>query len=215
MKICFGCRSSPPLNNLPNLARSTTKMSAVAPSTSNNSTTAEAVNRSNVPTPLPSYFIFSVLLVPRLLAAQYSILGDCDEGRAYNILQRLTIVYNYWEPTHYLVHGSGFQTWEYSPLYAIRSWTYIAIHASVVKLFDLLQFNKVKFLRRLNYHDSNPLKVQQFYGLRVVLGIISALCEKSLVTNVRLYQSHSIANYLMLILCASAGMFVASTGVYI
>jgi len=24
--------------------------------------------------------IFSILLVPRLLAAQYSIIGDCDEG---------------------------------------------------------------------------------------------------------------------------------------
>lgn len=189
-------------------------MSAVATSTSNDSTTVKAVNRSKVP-PLPSYIIFSVLLVPRLLAAQYSILSDCDEGKSCHILQRLTTVYNYWEPTHYLVHGSGFQTWEYSPLYAIRSWTYIAIHASVVKIFDLLQFSKVKFLRRLDCHNSDPLKVQQFYGLRVVLGIFSALCEKSLVTNVWLYQSHSIANYLMLILCASAGMFVASTGVHI
>lgn len=26
------------------------------------------------------YWIFSILLVPRLLAAQYSIIGDCDEG---------------------------------------------------------------------------------------------------------------------------------------
>jgi alpha-1,2-mannosyltransferase len=52
-------------------------------------------------------------------------------------------VYNYWEPTHYLVHGNGFQTWEYSPRYAIRSWAYVAIHALVVKTFDLLQFPKV------------------------------------------------------------------------
>lgn len=26
------------------------------------------------------YWIFSILLVPRLLAAQYAIIGDCDEG---------------------------------------------------------------------------------------------------------------------------------------
>jgi hypothetical protein len=31
---------------------------------------------------LSPYFIFSILLVPRLLAAQYSIIGDCDEGIA-------------------------------------------------------------------------------------------------------------------------------------
>jgi alpha-1,2-mannosyltransferase len=53
------------------------------------------------------------------------------------------LVYNYWEPTHYLVHGSGFQTWEYSPAYAIRSWAYIGIHGLVIKAFGLLNFTKV------------------------------------------------------------------------
>lgn len=107
--------------------------------------------------PVSAWVIFALLLVPRLLAAQHSIIGDCDEGtrtthicrskgprRAANLP-----VYNYWEPTHYLVHGTGFQTWEYSPVYAIRSWTYIAIHAIVVKLLALLQFTKVRNLLRL------------------------------------------------------------------
>jgi hypothetical protein len=31
---------------------------------------------------LSPFWIFSILLVPRLLAAQYSIIGDCDEGIA-------------------------------------------------------------------------------------------------------------------------------------
>jgi Alg9-like mannosyltransferase family len=82
--------------------------------------------------PLPFVFVFSILLIPRLLAAQYSIIGDCDE------------VFNYWEPTHYLVHGTGFQTWEYSPTYAIRSWAYVAIHALIVKVFQLLGSSKVQ-----------------------------------------------------------------------
>lgn len=34
-------------------------------------------------------------------AALYSPVGDCDE------------TFNYWEPTHYLLFGSGLQTWEY------------------------------------------------------------------------------------------------------
>lgn len=38
-------------------------------------------------------------------------------------------VYNYWEPLHYLLYGKGFQTWEYSPVYAIRSWAFLLIHA--------------------------------------------------------------------------------------
>jgi hypothetical protein len=29
---------------------------------------------------LSPYFVFSILLIPRLLAAQFSIIGDCDEG---------------------------------------------------------------------------------------------------------------------------------------
>ena len=29
---------------------------------------------------------------------------------------------------HYLLYGSGFQTWEYSPAYALRSYGYITLH---------------------------------------------------------------------------------------
>jgi hypothetical protein len=47
-----------------------------------------------------SYIVFFFLLI-RLLGAAVNIVHDCDE------------VYNYWEPLHYLVHGSGMQTWEY------------------------------------------------------------------------------------------------------
>jgi hypothetical protein len=35
---------------------------------------------------LSPYLIFAILLVPRLLAAQYSIIGDCDEGKTLVIL---------------------------------------------------------------------------------------------------------------------------------
>jgi len=42
-----------------------------------------------------------------------------------------------------LVHGSGFQTWEYSPVYAIRSWAYVALHAAVIQVLQLLHFTKV------------------------------------------------------------------------
>lgn len=37
-------------------------------------------------------------------------------------------VYNFWEPMHYLDRGYGFQTWEVSPQYAIRSWAFIVLH---------------------------------------------------------------------------------------
>lgn len=37
-------------------------------------------------------------------------------------------VFNFWEPLHFIEQGSGFQTWELSPAYALRSWAYILLH---------------------------------------------------------------------------------------
>jgi alpha-1,2-mannosyltransferase len=92
---------------------------------------------------LSPLLLFSVLLVPRLLAARYSVIGDCDEGSRCAVMADVRAVFNYWEPTHYLVHGSGFQTWEYSPVYAIRSWAYVALHAAVIQVLQVLHFTKV------------------------------------------------------------------------
>jgi alpha-1,2-mannosyltransferase len=147
--------------------------------------------------PLPFIFVFSILLIPRLLAARYSIMGDCDE------------VFNYWEPTHYLVHGTGFQTWEYSPTYAIRSWAYVAIHASIIKVFELLGSSKVQPTE----FEELKFQIAQFYSLRVVLGVVSAYCESVFVHNVHVYKRGRIGDVLMFLLAASAGMFAASTGI--
>ena len=75
---------------------------------------------------------FYILLFPNLLAALFAPIQDCDE------------VFNYWEPTHYLRHGFGLQTWEYSPEFAIRSWFYIVVHAIVIGVGAVLPgVNKV------------------------------------------------------------------------
>jgi alpha-1,2-mannosyltransferase len=42
-----------------------------------------------------------LLAICRAIAVFVNIVHDCDE------------VFNYWEPLHYLVHGTGMQTWEY------------------------------------------------------------------------------------------------------
>lgn len=61
--------------------------------------------------------IFYIFLAANVISAAFAPIQDCDE------------TFNYWEPTHYLSHGYGLQTWEYSPDYAIRSWLYIVFHA--------------------------------------------------------------------------------------
>lgn len=79
--------------------------------------------------PISAFYLF---LGANLIAALFAPIQDCDE------------TFNYWEPTHYLSHGYGLQTWEYSPDYAIRSWLYIAFHAVLGNIRRLLpQSNKV------------------------------------------------------------------------
>ena len=79
-----------------------------------------------------SPLLLTALVCVRMLSAAYSNVSDCDE------------TFNYWDPVrachtsqplphhevmvtqlHYLVHGSGQQTWEYSPLYGLRSYAYL------------------------------------------------------------------------------------------
>jgi len=47
---------------------------------------------------------------------------------------------------HYLLNGYGFQTWEYSPAYAVRSYAYLWLYAWPLKLHSqLFPVNKVMY----------------------------------------------------------------------
>jgi len=55
-------------------------------------------------------------------------------------------VFNFWEPLHYLSRGTGFQTWELSPQYAIRSWAYVATFLPAAEIVPyLMNLGKVHF----------------------------------------------------------------------
>ena len=79
-----------------------------------------------------------IFLLVRFSAAMYSNIQDCDEGmrdgRCLRLLLTHPSVFNFWEPLHYLDRGHGFQTWETSPEYAIRSYAYIVLHLISVKI---------------------------------------------------------------------------------
>ncbi|KAI8430392.1 hypothetical protein MSG28_000680 [Choristoneura fumiferana] len=89
-----------------------------------------------------------LLLVARLLSAYYGHIADCDEA------------YNYWEPLHYLVYGNGLQTWEYSPVYAIRSYMPLWLFAVPAKILALIM---------------NPVTI--FYAIRTLLAVLTAVAE--------------------------------------
>lgn len=64
--------------------------------------------------------LFTLRACGRSLSASCNLIHDCDE------------TFNYWEPLHFLIYGSGFQTWEYSAANALRSYLYLLLHASVL-----------------------------------------------------------------------------------
>ncbi|XP_060606390.1 alpha-1,2-mannosyltransferase ALG9-like [Ruditapes philippinarum] len=97
-----------------------------------------------------AYTVFKIVMSARLCAAAWNIVGDCDE------------TYNYWEPTHYLMFGKGFQTWEYSPVYAIRSYAYLMLHTLPMRLYGLF---------------TTPNPVMLFFITRCVLAFVCSLCE--------------------------------------
>lgn len=130
------------------------------------------------------YTSFKVLLSARLCAAVWTNISDCDE------------TYNYWEPTHYILHGTGFQTWEYSPAYALRSFAYIWLHALPLWIYQtLLQGNKLLV----------------FYALRCLLGLVSASCEAYFYKGVVQHYGSQTGRILLLMLLFCPGMFISST----
>lgn len=129
-----------------------------------------------------TWVVFSIALGIRLVCVTYSIIPDCDE------------VFNYWEPLHFLTHGFGLQTWEYSPEYAIRSWAYVATHAIPVKVAQWFVTEKHLL----------------FYALRVVLAAFSAASETALYVSLTRAFSRRIATYYLIFSLVSTGMFHAS-----
>ncbi|RYP62771.1 hypothetical protein DL769_007166 [Monosporascus sp. CRB-8-3] len=131
--------------------------------------------------PIKAFYIF---LIANLISAVFAPIQDCDE------------TYNYWEPTHYLSHGYGRQTWEYSPDYAIRSWSYILLHAIAGNFRRLLP---------------QSTKVGEFYFVRYVLAFVCALCQVLFFRVISFTMNPRIGIFFMLATVLSPGNFHAST----
>ncbi|RAK97476.1 uncharacterized protein BO80DRAFT_458099 [Aspergillus ibericus CBS 121593] len=139
------------------------------------------------PPPSPFYLPLNITLylciIANGIAALYAPIQDCDE------------VFNFWEPTHYLGHGYGLQTWEYSPVYSIRSWLYVSTHAVVGKIGSL----------------AFSSKTSEFYAIRLFLAMVCAACETRLYSAICRTLSPRIGLLFLMIVAFSPGMFHAST----
>ncbi|CAA6665615.1 unnamed protein product [Spirodela intermedia] len=116
--------------------------------------------------------------VLRYMSATSNIIHDCDE------------VFNYWEPLHYLLYKSGFQTWEYSSAFALRSYLYIFFHALVAEPVSWL------------FSDE---KVQTVPWPNLIV------TETALVVALSKKYGNRLACYTLAMLCLTSGCFFAST----
>jgi alpha-1,2-mannosyltransferase len=137
----------------------------------------------------------SLLVLPRMASALLNPIADCDE------------TFNYWEPLHFLLHGFGFQTWEYSPVYALRSYLYLRLHSAVA--------NATTFGMSLGLFGGADVaagaKPMLFYALRGALGLACAYAEAHLYRSSIPVFGRRAARFLLWLLVFNAGLFHAST----
>ncbi|RVD85206.1 uncharacterized protein DFL_003535 [Arthrobotrys flagrans] len=131
---------------------------------------------------IPYHIVLSIFFSAGLISATFATIPDCDE------------VFNYWEPTHYLSYGDGLQTWEYSPVYAIRSWLYVGVHSLVTLPFS--------FVPSID-------KSHIFLILRTILAGTASVSQTELYDTLSRSISPGVGLLFVLISVPSAGMFQA------
>jgi len=126
---------------------------------------------------------FKILLTATLFSVFLNGITDCDE------------TFNYWEPLFYLIKGGGFQTWEYSPEYGLRSWFYILSHGIWSFFLPTSIIPPPMF----------------FFFLRLILGLVCACCQLWLCESIQVVFGGNVANIWLWLTCLSAGNFISST----
>lgn len=93
---------------------------------------------------------FLLLAVPHYFTAAFLPIADCDE------------TYNFLEPIHYLLYGSGKQTWENCPQFGLRSYLFAWVYAWPALLVR---------------GASGLSSVDVYYFLRIFNGRLACFCE--------------------------------------
>lgn len=131
----------------------------------------------------PNLITSSIFLVMiRILGALISPMSDCDES------------FNYWEPLHYMLYGWGFQTWEYSPKFALRSYAFLIPYGTIARIAT----------------NRGLDKISTFFTIRIVQAIFSALAELSLYDSVVWRFGSERSCVFLFLLCGSPGIFRAA-----
>ncbi|CAF1328922.1 unnamed protein product [Adineta ricciae] len=125
--------------------------------------------------------VLKYFILIRLFSAFLNPIDDCDE------------VYNFYEPLHKLMYDHGFQTWEYSPLFALRSYAYLVLHWIPISFVP------------------SSFKIIAFYLLRVCLALICAVCEAFFFRAIDKQLNNSIARNYALLSIFNVALFRSSS----
>jgi alpha-1,2-mannosyltransferase len=115
---------------------------------------------------------------------------------------------------HLFTNGNGFQTWELSPVFALRSWAYIIVHFLPARLGLVVGggLDKVCHDYGSSCLSAYPSQRIAFFAVRLFLGVVSALIESAFYRSVVENVNQRVGRYLFFMLAFSAGMWNSATG---
>ena len=96
--------------------------------------------------------------------------------------------------TPFLITNYGFQTWQYAPQYALRSYSYLLPYGAIGKALSLIPIT----------HSSSIII---FYSLRIILSLSRALCELYFSRSLTPWFGAQTSLFTFLFLTLSPGMF--------
>lgn len=127
--------------------------------------------------------ILMLFLAVNLIATITNHIDDTDE------------TYGYWEPLHYLQYGVGLQTWEYSPEFAIRTYSFIYPFYLLSTILGNLGIPKILVFR----------------GVKCMLGVLAAYSVTQFVCGIIDKFGVGVGYVTMLLMLVSPGIFFTST----
>ena len=103
--------------------------------------------------------------------------------------------FGYWEPLHYLLEGRGMQTWEYSPVYAIRTYAFL-----------LPVWLVARGMQFVSGSSSTIFKL-----IRLSFGSVAAFVQADFIDSVGKYFGSRTAKFTFFFLFFSSGCFYSAT----
>jgi hypothetical protein len=166
--------------------------------TSNSSNTSSKFPINDIYTRNIYSDLFMIFLTINTIAVYINHIEDTDE------------TYGYWEPLHFLITGQGFQTWEYSPAYAIRTYSFI-FPFYFISYFLLFCYDSLVYSCSI-FSMSNLLPTfSLFYSVRFIIALFTSYCQSQYIIQCVYTLGYEIGCMTFLFVLVSPGIFYLST----